>query len=118
VVENTRRCCQAVSRGELDFAVVGGKIPTDLQPLLLVSTAQHCPQYLASSGAICLISHQHTDKDDAAPALQQVGLCYIQGTLMVAIAVERVHQSNAYLYMEAQSTQAWDCLLACDAAHT
>ena len=37
VVENTRRCCQAVSRGELDFAVVGGKIPVDLQHLLLVS---------------------------------------------------------------------------------
>lgn len=38
VVENTRRCCQAVSRGELDFAVVGGKIPADLQHLLLVSS--------------------------------------------------------------------------------
>ncbi len=42
VVENTRRCCQAVSRGELDFAVVGGKIPVDLQHLLLVS----CPSSL------------------------------------------------------------------------
>lgn len=37
VVENTRRCCQAVARGELDFAVVGGKIPHDVKHLLLVS---------------------------------------------------------------------------------
>ena len=42
VVENTRRCCQAVSRGELDFAVVGGKIPADLQHLLLVSCHAGC----------------------------------------------------------------------------
>lgn len=37
VVENTRRCCQAVARGDLDFAVVGGKVPSDLQHLLLVN---------------------------------------------------------------------------------
>lgn len=40
VVENTRRCCQAVARGELDFAVVGGKIPPDVKHLLLVSKQQ------------------------------------------------------------------------------
>ena len=38
VVENTRRCCQAVARGELDFAVVGGQIPPDVKHLLLVSS--------------------------------------------------------------------------------
>ena len=38
VVENTRRCCQAVARGELDFAVVGGQIPQDAKHLLLVSS--------------------------------------------------------------------------------
>lgn len=36
VVENTRRCCQAVARGDLDFAVVGGKVPSDLLHILLV----------------------------------------------------------------------------------
>lgn len=33
-VENTRRCCLAVTRGEVDIAIVGGSIPHDLQHLL------------------------------------------------------------------------------------
>lgn len=61
VVENTRRCCQAVARGELDFAVVGGQIPPDVKHLLLVSAIQllswcllmygpaHCVHLLACS---------------------------------------------------------------------
>ena len=61
-------------------------------------------------------TYQQDDADDAAPALQQLSLCHVQGTFMVAIAVERTHQFDAYSYMKAQSTQAWDCLLACDAA--
>ena len=39
-VENTRRCCLAVSRGEVDIAIVGGSIPHDLRHLLQAST-QH-----------------------------------------------------------------------------
>ncbi len=35
-VENTRRCCQAVTRGHVDIAVVGGEIPHDLAHLLQV----------------------------------------------------------------------------------
>ena len=35
-VENTRRCCLAVSRGECDLAIVGGEIPCDLDHLLQV----------------------------------------------------------------------------------
>ena len=33
-VENTRRCCQAVTRGHVDIAIVGGEIPHDLAHLL------------------------------------------------------------------------------------
>lgn len=33
-VENTARCCAAVSRGEVDVAVVGGQIPANLEHLL------------------------------------------------------------------------------------
>ncbi|KAK9823685.1 hypothetical protein WJX72_004627 [[Myrmecia] bisecta] len=36
-VENTRRCCLSVSRGELDIAVVGGAIPGDLEHILQVT---------------------------------------------------------------------------------
>ena len=35
-VENTRRCCLAVSRGECDLAIVGGEVPCDLEHLLQV----------------------------------------------------------------------------------
>ena len=35
-VENTRRCCAAVARGEADIAVVGGEVPSDLARLLRV----------------------------------------------------------------------------------
>ena len=35
-VENTRRCCQAVTRGHVDIAVVGGEFPHDLAHLLQV----------------------------------------------------------------------------------
>ena len=35
-VENTRRCCLAVSRGEVDLAVVGGQVPIDLEHILQV----------------------------------------------------------------------------------
>lgn len=35
-VENTACCCAAVSRGEVDVAVVGGQIPADLEHLLQV----------------------------------------------------------------------------------
>ena len=45
VVENTRRCCQAVARGELDFAVVGGQIPPDVKHLLLVSACEVSPEH-------------------------------------------------------------------------
>lgn len=38
-VENTARCCAAVSRGEVDVAVVGGQIPADLEHLLQVQVA-------------------------------------------------------------------------------
>jgi len=38
-VENTARCCGAVSRGEVDVAVVGGAIPADLEHLLQVLLA-------------------------------------------------------------------------------
>lgn len=38
-VENTARCCGAVSRGEVDVAVVGGTIPADLEHLLQVLLA-------------------------------------------------------------------------------
>ena len=33
-VENTRRCCGAVARGEADLALVGGVMPPDLEHLL------------------------------------------------------------------------------------
>lgn len=60
-------------------------------------------------------TYQQDDADDAAhPALQQVSLCHVQGTFMVAVAVERTHWFDVYSYMEAQSAQAWGCLLACD----
>lgn len=39
-VENTARCCAAVSRGEVDVAVVGGQIPADLEHLLQVTPYQ------------------------------------------------------------------------------
>ena len=35
-VENTRRCCAAVARGEADIALVGGEVPADLARLLRV----------------------------------------------------------------------------------
>ena len=35
-VENTRRCCLAVSRGECDLAIVGGEVPCDMEHLLQV----------------------------------------------------------------------------------
>jgi DNA-binding transcriptional LysR family regulator len=35
-VENTRRCCGAVARGEADLALVGGVMPPDLEHLLQV----------------------------------------------------------------------------------
>ena len=35
-VENTRRCCAAVARGEADLALVGGEVPADLARLLRV----------------------------------------------------------------------------------
>ena len=35
-VENTRRCCAAVARGEADIALVGGEVPADLAKLLRV----------------------------------------------------------------------------------
>lgn len=60
VVENTRRCCQAVSRGELDFAVVGGKIPADLQHLLLVRSIlclHHSVMHIARCLHSCSASH-------------------------------------------------------------
>lgn len=35
-VENTRRCCAAVARGEVNIAIVGGEIPRELEHLLQV----------------------------------------------------------------------------------
>ena len=35
-VENTRRCCAAVARGEADIALVGGEVPADLAKLLRI----------------------------------------------------------------------------------
>lgn len=35
-VENTRRCCAAVARGEVNIAIVGGDIPRELEHLLQV----------------------------------------------------------------------------------
>ena len=39
-VENTRRCCAAVARGEVNIGIVGGEIPRELEHLLQV---QNCP---------------------------------------------------------------------------
>jgi hypothetical protein len=40
-VENTRRCCAAVARGEVNIAIVGGEIPRELEHLLQVYPALH-----------------------------------------------------------------------------
>ena len=48
-VENTRRCCQAVTRGHVDIAIVGGEIPHDLAHLLQVDCL----------GLIAVGSHPH-----------------------------------------------------------
>ncbi len=36
LVENTRRCCAAVARGEVNLAIVGGDIPRELEHLIQV----------------------------------------------------------------------------------
>ena len=38
-VENTRRCCLAVTRGECDLAIVGGEMPCDMDHLLQAGPA-------------------------------------------------------------------------------
>lgn len=35
-VENTRRCCAAVARGEVNIAIVGGEVPKELEHLIQV----------------------------------------------------------------------------------
>jgi DNA-binding transcriptional LysR family regulator len=42
-VENTRRCCAAVARGEVNIAIVGGEIPRELEHLLQVCCSAHPP---------------------------------------------------------------------------
>ena len=44
LVENTRRCCAAVARGEVNLAIVGGDIPRELEHLIQV-----CRQLLGHS---------------------------------------------------------------------
>ncbi len=39
-VENTRRCCAAIARGEVNIGIVGGEIPRELEHLLQVRS---CP---------------------------------------------------------------------------
>lgn len=39
-VENTRRCCAAVARGEVNIGIVGGDVPRELEHLLQVPS---CP---------------------------------------------------------------------------
>lgn len=41
-VENTRRCCGAVARGEADLALVGGVMPPDLEHLLQARARTGC----------------------------------------------------------------------------
>lgn len=41
-VENTRRCCGAVARGEADLALVGGVMPPDLEHLLQARCSAPC----------------------------------------------------------------------------
>ena len=46
-VENTRRCCQAVTRGHVDIAIVGGEIPHDLAHLLQARHTRSRPAVLS-----------------------------------------------------------------------
>lgn len=39
-VENSRRACDAVARGEADCALIGGEVPRDLADALQVQTLQ------------------------------------------------------------------------------
>lgn len=48
-VENTRRCCAAVARGEVNIALVGGEIPRELEHLMQVSWDQ-CANYHEATG--------------------------------------------------------------------
>ena len=40
LVENTRRCCAAVARGEVNLAIVGGDIPRELEHLIQVCSVE------------------------------------------------------------------------------
>ena len=58
-VENTRRCCQAVTRGHVDIAIVGGEIPHDLAHLLQARRprpwpfARACSAHHRSGAMLC-----------------------------------------------------------------
>lgn len=42
-VDSTRQVCRAVARGELDVALVGGEVPSDLQSRVLVRARAMLP---------------------------------------------------------------------------
>ena len=71
-VENTRRCCGAVARGEADLALVGGVMPPDLEHLLQA----RCPLNLNLTQTLAEFrimppNLEHQLQARAAPAVRQ-----------------------------------------------
>ncbi|CAK0737405.1 hypothetical protein CVIRNUC_000907 [Coccomyxa viridis] len=64
LVENTRRCCAAVARGEVNLAIVGGDIPRELEHLIQVRPYQEDEVVLIVGSQHRFASRTHIDKDE------------------------------------------------------
>ena len=63
-VDNTTRCCQAVTNGDVDIAVVGGAIPSALEHLVQVG---------AGLADVCIKPVPYTPEQAAASSLMGAG---------------------------------------------
>ncbi|DBB03856.1 TPA: hypothetical protein ACH3X1_012948 [Trebouxia sp. C0004] len=115
VVENTRRCCQAVSRGELDFAVVGGKIPTDLQHLLVVTPYQEDEVVLVCSKEHPLCGHQYVTKEELRE-LKYVSLFQSStvGAIKNTLTEHHIQWQSLQVVLEVNSVEAIKSSVACN----
>jgi len=94
-VENTRRCCAAVARGEADAAVVGGAIPPELEHLLSVRP-------FAQDEVVVVVPPAHP----AAAAAAAAGTGSIPVDALPSLSYVSLHKSSTVQGVRARLAEA------------